>query len=411
MSGATRTRAWYVRPSVVLPLVGALTFFVAINTPEYVMGRAGDPRLSSTNRGPMGAKIFAEFAKSAGWRVERRVVPQLEGDASTVHAVLSPSVPVRKDEAHALLESVRAGGGLLLVLDGLAGTVADSLKVAIKEPGITVAPDSSVVAGCPRRRAVIDQSLWADQMAHLYGVRFTGPPPEDVTRLDASLIPDSSKVRFALGFPYGRGRVVVLSDPDMLRNDAIRICNFGLDVAASTVLGYLANAGDGPPRRTLVFDEYHQGGGERIGLLSGFTGILVHTAGGRVVFVVGLAGLVFLLAAMPRAVPPRDDSVVERRSPLEQVDALARAYAQVTGTRTAAARLLRGVRRRTTRGAGSRRDAHSDPEFLARVAASIPARAADVALVERALKEKIASRELASVAEALQRIEESLTQS
>jgi hypothetical protein len=411
MSRGSPLRPWYVRPSIVLPGVAALMLLVAISTPEYVMGRDGDPRMSSVNRGPQGAKIFAEFAKALGWRVERRERSELSGDATTVHALLSPSVSVRKDEAHALLEAVRAGSGLLLVLDGLAQTISDSLKVATKAPGITASPDSIAVAGCPVRRPLLDESLWANQLPHLYGVRFTGPPPSDVVRLDRAVVPDSSTVHFAVGFPYGRGRVVVLSDPDMLRNDAIRICSFGLDVAAGSVLGYLAGADVGPARTTLVFDEYHQGYGARIGLLGGFTAVLLHTAGGRVVLVLGIAGLVFLIALMPRAVPPRDDSVVERRSPLEQVDALARAYAQVTGTRTATARLLRGVRRRTHRGAGPRRDPRSDHEFLARVATTIPARAADVAQVERALSATVTARELATVAQALQRIEESLTQS
>ncbi len=411
MTDASPQRPWYVRPGVVLPIVAVLTFLVAITTPEFVAGRAGDPRLSINNRGPQGAKMFGEFARAAGWRVESRNRAELSGDARTVHAVLSPSVGLRKDEAHALLQSVRAGSGLLLVLDGLAASLADSLNIAIKEPGATVSPDSAVVRSCAKRRPLVDQSLWGDGQAHLYGVVFDGPPPGEVVRLDGALAPDTARTRFIVGFRYGQGRVVVMSDPDMLRNDAIRICNFGLDVAAASVLGYLSHGDDGSIRSHLLVDEYHQGYGERPNVLAGFGAILLRTPVGRTVLVIVVAGLVLLVSAMPREVPPRDDSVVERRSPLEQVDALARAYAQVTGTRTATARLVRGLRRRTQRAGSARRESRSDAEFLTRVATNIPARAADVALLERALKEKIPSRELANVAQAVQRIEDSLTQS
>ena len=98
---------------------------------------------------------------------------------------------------------------------------------------------------------------------------------------------------------------------------------------------------------------------------------------------------------------------IERRDPLEQVDALAHAYEQVRGTRTVAARLLRGVRRRVDR-AGSAGRSRGDDVFLDAVLARAPTLEPDVALVRRAMDTTIADRELAALGAALGRIEHSL---
>jgi hypothetical protein len=99
--------------------------------------------------------------------------------------------------------------------------------------------------------------------------------------------------------------------------------------------------------------------------------------------------------------------MVERRDPLEQVDALAHAYEQVQATRTATARLLRVLRHRVE-GIGALHRSRSDEAFLADTARALPERAADVALIERALREPLTSRELPDVAAALRRLEDSL---
>ena len=51
----------------------------------------------------------------------------------------------------------------------------------------------------------------------------TGQPPR-VRTYDAPAL---------LVATLGRGRVVVAADPDVLRNDALRVCVHGLDVAAA----------------------------------------------------------------------------------------------------------------------------------------------------------------------------------
>jgi hypothetical protein len=124
------------------------------------------------------------------------------------------------------------------------------------------------------------------------------------------------------------------------------------------------------------------------------------------VLLLSVAGVVLLLAVGPRALPPRDREMVERRDPLEQVDALAHAYEQVLATRTAAARLLHGVRSRLRGAPGHHLD---DDAFLDAAQSAVPERAADVALIRRALRERLAARDLPDVGDALRRLEESLT--
>ena len=136
---------------------------------------------------------------------------------------------------------------------------------------------------------------------------------------------------------------------------------------------------------------------------------LVGTGSGRTLFQLLAAGLILLLAAAPRLIPPRDPESIERRSPLEHVDALGRAYAQVGATRSATARLVRGVRRRVaggaTRGgsAGPGPDA-SDDAFLDRAARDAPRIAGDVALIKKALHGGVPRREFASVGAALEQL-------
>jgi hypothetical protein len=99
---------------------------------------------------------------------------------------------------------------------------------------------------------------------------------------------------------------------------------------------------------------------------------------------------------------------VERRHPLEQIDALAHAYEQVHATRTAAARLLHGLRSRVERGWRPDRS-RADEVFLEDTSLRAPALSGDVELVRRALHETLPDRDLPELGAALRRIEQTLT--
>ncbi|CAN5783985.1 hypothetical protein BH11GEM1_BH11GEM1_11640 [soil metagenome] len=408
--GNTPVREWWTRPGVVLPVVGSIVLIVALFTPQAASGRFGDPRLSSHLTSALGARVLHDMASRLGWRTVRRdsVPAPVSFDGRTIHAVLAPVTPVLSAEAHAYLQAVRGGDALLLVLEGRT-PLSDSLGVTHSTRGGVLPSIGAAEPSCAARR-VLAPPLWPDARVHLLGLRWLKGVPADrvgFAPLQVEAFGSPHPGDAAAGFSLGRGRVVVVADPDLLRNDVLRHCRWGADTIAVRMLEWL-RAGGPVPRTTLVFDEYHQGFGSRPGVAGVTTEFLLSHPVGRTVLAAVFAALVLLLAAASRAIRPAEVVRVERRDPLEQVDALAHAYEQVHATRTISARLLRGVRRRVDRGSPAG-IARADDQFLERTAERNPALAGDVGVVRRALHETIPDRDLTAVGAALRRIEQTLT--
>ncbi|MFN2564144.1 MAG: DUF4350 domain-containing protein [Gemmatimonadaceae bacterium] len=442
-------RGWSLRPRVALPAVALFIALVAVLTPEPIDGRSGDPRLTTRSTSANGASIFYQLTRRLGWRVERRERSSLPGDPNAIHVVLDPPTPPSATETHALLEHVRRGGALLYVMSG-AGPLNDSLHVrrgagniAVLYPDVALTPvpapgttgraarhetddadeddegaednEGEDPHGC-RRGENGAAPMWADGQIRLWAIRWRRAPP---TRriVFAATQPSwtdsaGSATPAAVGFEYGRGRVVVAADPDLLRNDVLRVCAWDADVTAVRMLEYLSEVtpgGSAPRRKRVVFDEYHQGYGDQPSMSRAVNVFLTQTAGGHAVAQLAAAGLVLVLALGPRGIPPRDAERVQRRSPLEHVSALARAYVQTSATRTAAALLLRGVRRRVERAGGSATSGRDANAFLEWAVAQAPDRADDVRAIRRALGGPISRRELEAVGSALRRLESSLS--
>lgn len=406
------SRDWWARPGVVLPVVATIVLIVALFTPQGAGGRFGDPRLSSHLANALGARALHDMTARLGWRAMRRDSVAAPGapDGRTIHAVLGAVTPVAPAEAHAFLKAVSGGDALLLVLQQRTA-LSDSLGVAHTTRGGVLPFRLPTEPSCAARREIVPP-LWPDGRVHLFSLRWLRGAPADRVEFAAMSTEEFGLPHpgaAAAGFGLGRGRVVVVADPDLLRNDVLRHCAWGADTIAVHMLEWLRAGGD-VPRTTIVFDEYHQGFGPRPGVSGVTLEFLVTHPVGRTILAAMLAALVLLLAAAPRALVPVDAVRVERRDPLEQVDALAHAYEQVHGTRTITARLLRGVRRRIERSGPAAR-ALADDEFLNRAAERIPALSADTAVVRRALHETIPDRDLPSVGAALGRIEHTLTTS
>jgi hypothetical protein len=418
---------WYVRPAVVLPIIGVLVLFSALLAPDGIVGRTGNPRLSTWSTEPQGARLFYELTQRLGWQAERREVRGFGADPAVIHAVLDPDLPLQQTDVRQLLEHVRNGGALFVVLGAGAAGIADSLHVTWEGLAYftTAASGDAGDAGCPPRRQAFTP-LWPDDRPHLNVLRWSRPAPPDVEHFLPLELPRAPvragpvvvttdtlprrrmRDQFAAaGFPYGRGRIVIASDPDILRNDVLRACDYGIALPAVRMLEYLS-AGAGVARRRVVFDEFHHGFGAQPGTMRAIARYLGGTGSGHLLFQLLGAGLLLLLAAAPRDIPPTDPERIERRSPLEHVDALARAYAQVAATRTATTRLLHGVRRRLERGSVQRGAVHTDDVFLENAEALAPALQPEVALIRRALRTTVPRREFAAVGAALERLESSL---
>jgi hypothetical protein len=418
-----------LRARVALPIVAAAILIVALLTPEETGGRTGDSRLTTKSTGPQGAAVLYELAGRLGWRASQRTVDSIPlGDTTAVHLVLDPPVVPSEVETHEILDRVRRGAALVFVLG--SGPMADSLGLGSRVPragtvlgaaqllvGVSGQLVADSIDSCAARgEGLMSAGLpfWADRQTHILALRWKGAQPAAATTL-AEVRPvnaiASTDLPAAIGFPLGRGRVAVAADPDLLRNDVLRVCKWGAGVAAVRILEYAsAGAVGGGRRDRLVFDEYHQGYGEQPGTMRGILTYLGRTGSGHLVLQLAAAGLVLLFAVGPRLLPPRDVERIERRSPLEHVDALARAYRAVGATRTATARLVHGVRRRVEHALGGQgRAMSSDDAFLAWATARAPGHAADVELVRHALDHPVSRRELEAVGQALRRLETSLT--
>ncbi|MDQ6633344.1 MAG: hypothetical protein M3Z10_01160, partial [Gemmatimonadota bacterium] len=261
----TPNRDWWARPRVVLPVVGAVMVLVALLTPEQSVGRSGDARLSSHLAGPMGARALYETAGRFGFAVSQRDLTPMPGPATgtTIHALLAPRVELTETEAHAYLETVRGGDALLLVSDRRS-PLSDSLGILSAGSGDVLAVADEDTAGCRGRRD-LTPSLWIDGRVHLLAVRTRAETPDHqwFAPLASATSTSGDVVRHAaVGFPLGKGRVIALTDPDLLRNDVLRRCVWGADAIAMRMVEWL-RAGGAAPRTALAFDEYHQGFGRR----------------------------------------------------------------------------------------------------------------------------------------------------
>jgi uncharacterized protein DUF4350 len=392
----SRAATWLVALAVV-------ALVVALLTPEPP-GESSGGR-SSYSTAPGGVRLAFELADRLGWDVERRLTPI---DSAlrpvAVQVVLAPRGGLGSHEVHRLLENVRHGGGLIFSLDG-NDELSDSLAVDAGKRSQFLG--GSRDAACPPPQTITARALLtlAPEMSDF---EWRDRPPAQLTTLLETAAPSQANVVGAVGFPLGSGRIALTSNSALFSNEAVRTCAWRADLAVVRMLEYVRPRSGGAPK--AVFDEFHHGFGVHGGTLRAASTYLVHTPSGHFVIQALVAGLLLLLAKAPRPIVPRDVARVSRRSPLEHADALGRAYADVGGTRTATARLVGGLRRRTSRwipvGAAA-----PDDSFFEAVNRRAPARAADVSAVRRALSEPIPTRDLASVGEALTRIEQAVVSS
>jgi len=416
------------RRRIAFAVLAAAIVLVALLTPEDTGGRTGDARLTSRSTGPQGAAALFELAGRLGWQPRQRLTDSIPlGDTTSVHLVLDPPIAPSAIETHEILDRVRRGAGLVFVLGGgpladslglgstvpRAGSVVGAAQLIVGSSGALVADDTASCGDRDEGWLSAGLPFWPDRQTHILALRWRGHEPSGSRTLATVRTVNGiagNQLPAVIGFPLERGRVVVAADPDLLRNDVLRVCRWGADVAAVRMLEYASEGAPGGGRRErLVFDEYHQGYGEQPGTVRGIVTYLRRTASGHLVLQWAAAGLLLLLAIGPRLLPPRATERIERRSPLEHVDALARAYRAVGATRTATTRLLHGVRRRVEKSLGSKGATTTDDTFLVWARERLPARSADIDLVRQALQRPVPRRQLEDVGQALRRLETSLT--
>jgi hypothetical protein len=400
-----------LRPRVALPVLTGLLIFAVLITPQSAPLQP-DLRLTTYSSSPGAASGIYDVVKQLGWQPSRRTTPITDDlDTAAVYAVLAPRKEITPPEAHALLDAVRGGAGLMYVVSD-SGALEDSLQVNRSDSGFNLTPVSKAAASPCAHDHLENMLDWFRDGVHLYRLvahrAVTADMPVFVTvdrpGPSAASLPAEPA---AFGFTLGRGRVVTYSDPDLLRNDVVRICRWDVGRRVVESIDWAA-AGK---RRSLVFDEYDQGYGSQPSMWRVTTEFLFGSTVGRAFAQAVAAALVLMLALAVRPIPPRGVPRIERRSPLEHVDALARAYERINATRLVARRLAAGLRRRHARGTWSARAAgtgggDADERFLSAVVASHPGVAADAARILSAERSPVPPAGLQALAEAVDHIDQ-----
>jgi len=382
------------RLTIILTFVVIIGLLILLNAVTYVKKDEGHdveaaPNRSTYHSGPTGTRALHDFLSESGYKVIRwRESPEkLSGDSGslvkTFVVIGETQTPFTEDEAKALHKWVAAGGRFVFINRTISNLLVPKSKgwnVVARMgafPAFDVDPadakqmTENVSAVHPVQPTVMTRNV-LEVMPSRFASRLAVEPPaiespptdsavdEDVgVDLDMSPTPivhvgDGSGA-LLVDYVYGRGRIVVLSDPYMVSNGGLRL-NDNLQLAINTLI-----YGDG----LVAFDEYHQGRGiSRNALASYFAGTPVLALGAQVILLV----LLILWTNARRFGRPLPLAKVDRRSSLEFVASMAELQERSRAFDLAIENIYTRTRRVLTRFAGVD---HNTPrsEIAERVAA------------------------------------------
>jgi len=363
--------------------------------------------LSTRSRAIDGAHGLRAVLDALGWHTRERLTPYAGTlDTAATYVMLGTPLDPSAHEIHTLLNTVRHGANAIVVPER-GSAIAESIGVqTARRTFIPLRPTSDSLFGSADRVDSVREAF-GELSARTFHTYLEGTPPSDSDSVGAW--PASARTLLSVGkrdikpeitvLPMGRGQVVAIADPAFLRNDVLR-------KTAGAVLAVRILENVDPARRSpIVFDEYHQGYGEQTSMPAVLREALLGTSWGRAILQLGAAALLYLLVIGVRPIAPSSRARYERRSPLEHVSALSRAYEAIGATGLAAQRLVRGVRRRHPLGTTSQL---SDDAYLALLRARAPALGKDIDILTHALAGKPSTEELVSAGAAIDHIERNL---
>lgn len=437
MSDSPRGRGRNRPPLLLIALltVAVLAAAVAALTPPAIA--TGVP-LASGGSNPTGALALYQLLARLHWRPERQrtPVPTLPRDA--IYVAVRTDHGVDATSAGQVLAAVREGAGLVVDVRP-EDPLSDSLELVLAHDRGGIRPiDNRAAATALDGIAALERpdcrSAGATEVAagtQYVQFTFADSGAAAAARAGRRVLLDVSegtgRAPVVLGFPYGRGRVVAFADASLLTNAALRACWAAAAVVAvrtfewvSPVAGASTSPAPSARPRVVFFEGFRDPATapRTPSVLRAVRRALSEVPAGRMVAQLLAAALVLLAAVGVRALPPEPAPQPTRRSPLEHVGALARAYREVRASRVAARRLAGGLRRRygaagapgaaaggpTGGSVGRDPDAH----FLAGIAVRHPARAADVARLTAALDAPVSPAEVVAVGDAAARIARTL---
>jgi uncharacterized protein DUF4350 len=402
---AERSRAWWLSPRVALPVLVAIVVVTAILAPagQETTGR----ELSTRSRAIDGAHGLRAVLDALGWHTRERLIPYAGTlDTTATYVMLGTPLDPSAHEIHTLLEAVRRGANAIVVPER-GSAIADSIGVeTARRTFLPLWPTSDSLFGSTDRVDSARDPL-GELSARTFHTFLEGTPPSDSDSV--GVWPASARTLLYVQkkdikpeisiLPMGRGQVVAIADPTFLRNDVLR-----KKAGAVLAVRILENV-DATRRSPIEFDEYHQGYGERTSMPAVLREALFGTTWGRAILQLGVAALLYLLVIGVRPIAPASRARYERRSPLEHVSALSRAYEAIGATGLAVQRLVRGVRRRHPLGTTSQL---GDDAYLALLRARMPALAKDIDILTHALANEPSAEQLVSAGAAIDHIERNL---
>ena len=402
---AERTANRWLRPRIVLPTLLALIVVTAILSPvgEDVTGRT----LSTRSRAINGAHGLREILDRLGWKTAERIVPfSAQLDSNSTYVILGTPIDPSGTEIHALLEAVRRGANAIVVPER-GSALADSIGVQQSV--------GTFVSLRPSNDSLLGESDPVDTLREEFGVlnartfhKYLEGTPASDTDTVAVWPPTATTLLYVHAkhehseiavIPMQRGAVVAIGDPTFLRNNVLR------RIAGAVLAVRVFESVDSARRARIVFDEYHQGFGKQTSQLDVLEEALFETTWGRAIVQLAAAGLLYLLVIGVRPIAPISRARYERRSPLEHVSALSRAYEAIGATGLAAQRLVRGIRRRHPFGTTAQL---SDAAYLSLLRQRLPALGSDIDVLTHALANKPTPEQLVSAGAAIDHIERNL---
>ncbi len=370
-AGAAPRSTSHAREWLLAGLVTVAILAIArLGAPPAGSSRA-PPDLSTLRSSGGGARALDLTLNALGIPTARRLTPLADADPIVGPlALLAPTQPLSPREVEALGGWIE-GGGTLLYVARPGDPVATMLRLHLipLPPDSTESLDSVALRPWPawlaRRTATPTDHPWTAGLGPVHGFHWAIVPAQGTNATPllqvparpagGAAAPPASAARsrrqrpaarrwlsVALEIRRGRGRVLAISDPGPLANR--EILSDGLaPLFVRAAADFLAAAG----ADTLRFDEYHHGA-RGASVPSAVAAFLGRTRPGHVLVQLSAVALLALLAAAirfgaPVALP------AARRSALEHVDALARAYAGADVRRRGRLLLMAGLARRLGR--------------------------------------------------------------
>jgi hypothetical protein len=382
-------------------LVGILVLTAILAPTE---GDTTGRELSTRSRAMDGAHGLRAVLDRLGWHTRERLTPYVGAlDTTATYVMLATPLDPSAHEIHTLLDAVRRGANVIVVPER-GSTIADSIGIqTAKRTFIPLRPTSDSLFGSSDRVDSVREAF-GELSARTFHTHLEGTPPSDSDSVGTwpatartLLYVSKRDIKPEISvLPLGRGQVVAIADPTFLRNDVLR-----RTAGAVLAVRILENV-DSTRSSPIVFDEYHQGYGQQTSTIAVLREALFGTAWGRAMLQLAAAALLYLLVIGVRPIAPGSRARYERRSPLEHVSALSRAYEAIDATGLAVQRLVRGVRRRHPLGTTPQL---SDDAYLALLRARMPALGKEIDILTHALANKPSTEQLVSAGAAIDHIE------